>query len=284
MNQKRNMHKQTIFITGATSGIGKFAVCELASKGAKIIATARTFDKGNNLLDFYNSNFPAGKGTIEIVECDLSSFNSIKRACAEVREKYNTLDQLILNAGVWNFEFKETVDGIEEIFQVNFLSTLLLIEELKSCLQVSYEAKIILTASALHQGTINFPDIEFRENYSGIKAYRQSKLALILLCRALNKKLSEEQIGIYCLHPGIVRTNLGRHANWLSRSIFKLIGRNPEKGARTLLFLAKSSKQKLNSGSYYVNGKRSKSSEQSYNLEIAEKLIAQARTYLKLFL
>ena len=278
------LHKERIFFTGATSGFGHFAACELANKGAQIIAIARNAIKGEQLLDYYREYYPAGKGTIEFIECDLTSFKSVKETCNLVKEKYKHLDQIILNAGVWNFQFKETEDGIEEIFQVNFLASYLIIEELKVCLLKSYEAKIILTSSALHQGTINFDDLEFRQKYSGIKAYRQSKLAVILLCKVMKDDLALKQIGVYCLHPGVVNTQLGRHANWFARTVFKLIGKSIEKGASTLLYLSNSPKNKLSSGSYYANSKKTRTTVQSYNMDLAEKLMLQAKKYIAAYL
>lgn len=54
------------------------------------------------------------------------------------------------------------------------------------------------------------------QTINGFNAYRQSKLEVILLCRLLAKKLSSINIGVYCEHPGLVNTKLGRDANWFS--------------------------------------------------------------------
>ena len=143
---------KTIFITGATSGIGLVASCELASSGHQIIATARNSESGNALKSHYNNNYPNGTGTIQIVICNLSSFESIVKACNQVRNENNCIDVMINNAGVWNFRYRETQNQIEETLQVNVLAPLLINYLLLDLLSKSNQAKSIFAASALHQG------------------------------------------------------------------------------------------------------------------------------------
>lgn len=183
------MNTQTIFMTGATSGLGLEVASHLASTGAKVVVTARSIEKVQALQDYYKTHYPKGQGTIDPIECDLSSFESILAACSAFKNKHDRLDTIINNAGVWNFEYKESKNQIEEIWHVNFLAPLLINHLLVDLLSQSREAKIIYTASGLHQGEINFDDLEFRKGFSNFKAYRQSKLAVILMCRLLAEKL-----------------------------------------------------------------------------------------------
>ena len=88
---------KTIFITGATSGIGLEVACNLANKGHHIIATARNLDRGQKLLDSLKSKHPTIKGKIDIVICDLSSFESIVNACNEVKSKYQYIVGYLCN-------------------------------------------------------------------------------------------------------------------------------------------------------------------------------------------
>ena len=268
-------------MTGATSGLGKVAACHIANQGAKVIATIRNTQKGENLLSHYKSTFPEGVGSIEFVECNLDSFESITKACNEVKAKTDQLDMIINNAGIMNFEFKESKDGIEETFHVNLLAPILMLHYLGGLLEGSKSAKIINTASGLHQGIINFDDIEFRENkFSSFKVYRQSKLGLIQLGRLLSEKLSKKGISIYSQHPGMVKTELGRDAGSFSKLVFWLMGKSPEKGAQTLLHLVNTPTGNLTSGEYYANNKVTKITEESNDLEMAAKLLGVTRQYL----
>jgi NAD(P)-dependent dehydrogenase (short-subunit alcohol dehydrogenase family) len=271
---------KVIFMTGATSGLGKISALKAASGGATVISLARNKKKGLLLVEEYKSNHPEGLGKIEIIEGNLNSFKSIATACGEVALNYPVIDMLVLNAGIMNFEPKQSIDNIEETLQVNLLSPLLISHLLFENLGKSKSAKIIFTSSGLHKGEINFDNLEFRNNFSSFKVYSQSKLGVILVCRTLAEALKNYNIGIYSQHPGMVRTDLGRSAGWLSKMIFYLMGKSPEKGSQTLSFLIETKKELLTSGEYYSDKKITKTTKQSYDLATGKKIIEVANTYL----
>ena len=205
-------------ITGATSGFGVIIAQHLVKQGYSLIVLGRSKDKLDSLiadLKDVNSNF-----NIDPILCNLSSFKSIAHACDTIKKTYECIDLLILNAGVWNFKFIETEDNIEETLQVNLLSPILIFKNLRQLLPIDGNSKVIFTSSGLHQGVMNFSDIEFRNAFSGFKSYRQSKLGLILLARFFSKKDKYTGISFYTVHPGMVKTELGRNAGWFSKLIF----------------------------------------------------------------
>jgi NAD(P)-dependent dehydrogenase (short-subunit alcohol dehydrogenase family) len=273
------MKNKTFFMTGATSGLGKEAAINLANKGATIIALSRNKKKGNQLIELHQK-INSGKGKIELIEGNLSSFDSVKKACKEVKSKFNKLDGIILNAGIMNFSSLKTENNIEETLQVNLLSPLLICHYLVDLLKNNEDNRIIFTASALHQGNIKFNDIEFSQNFSGFKVYRQSKLGVILTCRLLSQKLSNNNINIYSQHPGLVKTELGRSAGWFSKLIFSLMGISAKKGAKNLIYLSETSNTSLISGEYYANKKIKKITPQSYDINTARNLLNVCEKYL----
>ena len=274
-----------IFITGATSGLGKAAALHLASEGAVVIASSRNSEKGEILLEDYRKQYPKGKGRIELVECDLASFESINMACEEISESYDHLDMIINNAGIMNFDFKETKDKIEATWQINLLAPMLIAHLLMPKLEKALEPKIIFTTSGLHQGTIDFEDPEWRKKkFVGFKCYRQSKLGVILMTRLLAHALGEKEIGVYTQHPGLVDTNLSRSAGIVSKFIFNRMGTTPEKGAETLIYLAESSNEDLVSGEYYTKSHVAKITDESYDMDMAEKLLLLIKRYLKKYI
>lgn len=264
-------------ITGATSGFGVVIAEYLAQSGYSLIILGRSKEKLDALVNDVKKSNP-NCGLAQVI-CDLSSFKSTEEACAVVKEKYERIDLLILNAGLWNFEFKETEDSIEETLQVNLLAPVFMLEKLKASLPQNGDTKVIFTASALHQGTINFSDIEFRESFSGFKAYRQSKLGILLMTRLFSKLPEYSGISFYSVHPGLVSTKLGRDAGWFSRFIFKLFGKSKEKGAKTHLHLIQEPTKLLTSGAYYANSKVTKATENSNDIEMAEKLLNVIHDY-----
>jgi NAD(P)-dependent dehydrogenase (short-subunit alcohol dehydrogenase family) len=271
-------NSRTALISGATSGIGSVVAAHLALKGYRLIILGRSVEKLDLLCIQLNAINPNIKH-VKIL-CELSSFDSIKKACDQIKESEASIDIMILNAGLWNFQFIQTTDKIEETFQVNLLSPIAIFNALKDLMPKHKGAKVIFTSSGLHQGTINFSDIEFREKFSGFKAYRQSKLGIILLTRCLSKQAPNLGISFYCVHPGMVNTQLGRNAGWFSRSIFKLFGKSKEKGAQTHIHLIDSNAQDLQSGECYTDCKIMKTTLYSYNMDAAEKLWNVVQQYL----
>jgi len=272
---EKKLNDKIIVMTGATSGLGKAAAKRFVENGATLIVLYRNKDK---LIDLQKEL--DDKSVIVGILCDLASSASIKNACEEIKKSYDRLDILINNAGIWSFDFQESADGIEKTFHVNVLSPYILIKELHDLLLKSSSPKVITTASGLYQGSLNFEDIEYREKFSGYKAYRQSKLAVILLTRLLAKK--ETEIVYVTQHPGLVSTGLARGGNWFAKLFFKFFGKSPEKGAKTLIHLVESPSENLKSGEFYANQKVTKTStNESNDLEIAEKLENEVRFYIE---
>jgi NAD(P)-dependent dehydrogenase (short-subunit alcohol dehydrogenase family) len=132
----------------------------------------------------------------------------------------------------------------------------LLTLSLLNLLKNSSNARIINVSSSAHiTGKIHFENINLGNNaYFPRKAYSQSKLANILFTRELAKRLGKNSnIRVYCLHPGIIRTDLMRHIprnvfiNFLVNTFFIDV----EKGAQTTLFCALEKSLDNETGFYY---------------------------------
>jgi NAD(P)-dependent dehydrogenase (short-subunit alcohol dehydrogenase family) len=259
-----------VLITGATSGIGKETARGLAKFGATLVITTRDKKRGesvkNELIESTNNK------NIDVFHCDLASFESIKEFCKDFKAKYKKLHVLINNAGIWDYTRRESKDGIENIFATNYLAPFLMTNLLLDVLKKSSPARVINVTSGMHYGTINFDDIEFKNNFSGAKAYRQSKLGIILFTRLLAKKLKGTNITVNAVHPGVNKTNLGRDAGIFSRAVFKFIGKDPKKGSETSIFLASSPDVNNITGKYFAKKEIHKSSKESYDLNLAQKL------------
>ena len=150
-------------MTGATSGLGKISAIKAAKNGDDLIVLARNKFKGEALKSEFNNRYPNASGKIEIIEGDLNSFDSVSSACQEIKSKYPVVDMIINNAGIMNFEFKKTIDEIEETLQVNLISPLLICHILFDNLKKAKDPKVIITSSGLHQGEINFRNLEFKK-------------------------------------------------------------------------------------------------------------------------
>jgi len=276
---ENSLKNKIVLITGATSGIGKETALGLAKLGATIVFTTRDNLKGEKtkkeLITTTNNK------NIHMLKCDLASFESIRNCCKEFKSKYDKLHVLTNNAGVWDFKRRESKDGIENIFATNYLAPFFMTNLLLDILKKSSPSRIINVTSGMHYGTINFDDIEFKQKFSGAKAYRQSKLGLILFTRLLAKKLEGTGVTVNCVHPGMNKTNLGRDAGGFSQMIFKLMGKDPEIGAETSTYLTSSPDVENITGEYFAKKKIKRSSKESYDMDLAKKLWDVSEKYLK---
>lgn len=129
-----DIQNKICLITGATSGIGKETALALAQKGAHIIFTSRNEEKGKRIQEELIQN--SQNESIEMMPCELASFQSIRDFAKAFQSKYSELHILINNAGVWGNKFETTQDSIEQTFAVNhlapFLLTNLLLDTIKA--------------------------------------------------------------------------------------------------------------------------------------------------------
>ncbi len=278
------LENKIVLITGATAGIGKETALALAKQKAHLLLPVRNIEKGRALQAEIAQK--TGHRLVNLLECDLASLASVARMAAEVQSKYQRLDILINNAGVWEPQRKYSQDKIELTWAVNHLAPFLLTNLLLPMLKQSAPARIINVASDLHQGEIQFDDPEFKKSYElrGMPAYRQSKLANILFTRALAKRLEGSGVTANCLMPGFIASDLFRDMNFLMRGFISLVAKSPRQGAATTVYLATSDEVAQVSGEYFKDKKRATSSHQSKNMESAERLWELSREYVKDFI
>ena len=247
---------KTFLVTGSTSGIGKEIARGLVRLGGNVIIVGRDQTRTRTVASEIEQE-SASSTKVDYFVADLTSKKSIRSLASSVISKYEKLDGLANNAGVFVAHRKETVDGIEYTFALNHLAPFLLTTLLLERLKASGAARIITTSSIAHRGAkIDFDDPTFeRKKYSGIKAYGQSKLANILFTRELAKQLQDTKVTANCFHPGGVRTSLVRENPLLYRVVWALASpflTSPAKGADTGIYLASSQEVERVSGKYFV--------------------------------
>jgi len=150
--------------------------------------------------------------------------------------------------------------------------TYLLLDLLKK----SSPSRVITVASSIEKhAKLNLRDLNLKFSWNGYLAYANSKLCNILFTYELAEKLTGTGVTANCLGPGLVNSELFRDVEklpWFFKVIKTLIGKTPEQGAETSLYLALSPEAEGVSGCYFENCKQKKTSEMSYNKEIAKKL------------
>ncbi|XP_075053227.1 retinol dehydrogenase 14 [Mixophyes fleayi] len=251
------MRGKTVIITGANCGIGRATAAELLRQEARVILACR--DRGRAEEAARELRLEAGdSGEVVVRELDLSSLKSVRRFCLEVVKEEPRLDVLINNAGVFQCPYMKTEDGFEMQFAVNHLGHFLLTHLLIGLLKSSAPSRIVVVSSKLYKyGEINFDDLNSEKSYSRSFGYSRSKLANVLFTRELARRLEGTGVTVNVLHPGIVRTNLGRHINIpvLIKPLFNVVSwaffKSPVEGAQTSIYLASSPEVEGVSGKYF---------------------------------
>ena len=267
------MQGKICLLTGATSGIGKATAMELAHMGATVVMVSRNKEKGETLKKEIEQQ--TGNTTLDILQADLASQESIRQLATNFKQRYSQLHVLINNAGLFSSSRQETVDGIEVTLAVNYLAPFLLTNLLLDVLKASAPSRIVTVASdAQNMGLLNLDDLQMNKRYRMFGAYAQSKLAEILFTYELARRLEGTGVTANALHPGFVNTNIGQDSpNPLMRVLTRLIfarGITPEAGAKTSLYLASSPDVAGVTGKYFAKSIPIRSAPISYD-EAAQK-------------
>jgi NAD(P)-dependent dehydrogenase (short-subunit alcohol dehydrogenase family) len=272
-----SMQGKVCIVTGANSGIGKATAMGLAQMGATVVMVCRNQDKGEKAQNEIKEK--SGNDAIDLILADLSSQASILQLAENIQQRYLQLHVLINNAGAVNLRRRETTDGFEMTFAVNYLAPFLLTNLLLEKLKASASARIVNVSSDSHQeGYIRMDDLQSEEHYKFLRTYGQSKLALVLFTYELARRLQGTGVTANCLHPGFVATNIGQSGvrSLLSRGIVKLIfsslGISPEEGAKTSIYLASSPEIEGVTGKYFVKSIPVRSAPISYDETLQRQL------------
>lgn len=267
------MHDKHILITGATSGIGKAAAMELARRGAKVVITYRDRERGENALREIREL--TGNREAAKIRLDLASLTSVREMVSKYRERFERLDVLINNAGGYFGYRKFTEEGYEYTFGVNHLGHFLLTNLLRELL-ISGRARIInVSSQAQMAGHIHFDDLMLENRFSGFRAYAQAKMANIIFTYELDRRWGNEGITANAMHPGAVATNFGKESRPLFRGLIRMgkpFLKSPEKGARTIVYLASSPGVEGISGKYFAYGRQIRSRALSYRQDVWKRL------------
>jgi NAD(P)-dependent dehydrogenase (short-subunit alcohol dehydrogenase family) len=280
-------------VTGSNSGIGKETALSLAKMGAHVVMVVRSQERGEkSRLEIVKQT---GSNSIDLMICDLSSMDSIKRFAQEFKSKYDRLDVLVNNAGAMFNKREVTPEGFERTLAVNYLGPFLLTHELLDLLKSSAPSRIINVSSGLAKnGKVDLDDLQSEKNYAGTKAYARvrapvyanTKLMLMMFTYELAKRLKGTGVTANVLMPGFVATNLGKNSGSLSSSImFKMVRPmqvNAKKGAETSVYLASSDNVKEVSGKCFAKKKEVTTCPASYNEEIQKRLWNKTESMLGL--
>ena len=186
---------RVIWVTGASSGLGRSLALALAAQGHCVIASARNEE---SLMALQKIN-----PSIIALPCDITDENSLQSAQAKLSTNFASLDQVILNAG--NCEYLDFPQpdwpAIRRVMEVNYFGSI-------NCLQIALP---LLRESAVTRPHIVVVASQVTNApFARAEAYGASKAALQYFFDSLRIDLAPENIDVSVVNPGFVDTPLTR--------------------------------------------------------------------------
>jgi NAD(P)-dependent dehydrogenase (short-subunit alcohol dehydrogenase family) len=256
---------KTIVVTGCNSGIGLETMRVLALRGAHVVGTARTLERGREACAGV-----IGKATPVVLE--LSDFDSVVACASAIRALDTPIDGLICNAGVLLTEL-EQVRGLELQFVVNHLGHFILVNRLLDRVAAAPQGRVVVVGSIAHRqappGGIQFDNLSGRGWER--QAYGHSKLANGLFSLELSKRLQGTRATSNSLHPGVVATNIMRNLSFRPGG-GGLQMETPAQGAATSCYLASNPALAEVTGLYFADCNPAEQSDYQKDPAMAAKL------------
>ncbi len=262
------MDGKTVLITGSTDGVGRYVATKLAVAGAKVLIHGRDGARAKTVADEIKR---AGGFEPAFYPADLSSLADTRKLADAVLADHRRLDVFVSNAGIGSQnegpERQTSRDGYELRFAVNYLAGFLLARRLLPLLKASAPSRIVNVAS-LGQHPIDFDDVMITKNYSGSRAYAQSKLSQIMFTIDLAEELKGAGVTVNSLHP----------ATYMNTTMVRAGGITPmstvEQGGDAILHLVSGDDVAGKSGLFFNGMNEMKANPQAYDATARKRLRA----------
>ncbi|WP_454629850.1 SDR family NAD(P)-dependent oxidoreductase [Bradyrhizobium cenepequi] len=265
------MRDKTVFITGATDGVGRCVAIRLTIGGANVLVHGRDKTRATSLIEEIRR---AGGREPMFYQADLSSLAETRKLAEAVLANHKRLDVFVSNAGIGSQNEgparQTSQDGHELRFAVNYLAGFLLARLLLPLLKSSAPSRIVNVAS-LGQHPIDFDDVMITKNYSGSRAYAQSKLAQIMFTIDLAEELKGSGVTANSLHP----------ATYMNTTMVRAGGITPistvEQGGEAILHLVSGDDVADESGLFFNGMNEARANPQAYDGSARRRLRALSR-------
>jgi NAD(P)-dependent dehydrogenase (short-subunit alcohol dehydrogenase family) len=239
-------------ITGATGGIGRYIARGLARAGWRLILICRQPERAEAARAWLAAEVLQSDITVQIA--DLALLSATRKAGLDIVANNPRIDLLVNNAGVFETKRTTTTEGIERVLAVNHLSPFVLTQTLLPSLLAAAPARIVNVGSSTSDRAQIDPDnFVLGKRWTMIRAYSQSKLALMITTFELAKRLAGTGVTANVAHPGLVATGLVRSGGiiGLAWRCLAMKALTEEQGAETPLHVALAPELQNTSGVYF---------------------------------
>jgi 3-oxoacyl-[acyl-carrier protein] reductase len=192
-----SLKNKNVIITGCNKGIGKATLEDFSKQGSNIFACVRTVS--SEFKKFILDLKKKYKINIQVIKLDLSKNSSISNCVNEIYKTSKNIDVLVNNAGMlFNSLFQMTSEKqLKEIFQVNYFSQVYLTQIISRGMSKNKKGNIIFVSST---SGLN--------GDAGRFAYSSTKAAILNTVKTLSKELSNYNIRVNAISPGLTKTDL----------------------------------------------------------------------------
>jgi WW domain-containing oxidoreductase len=247
-----SLRGKNILVTGCNSGLGFETMRVLTMRGAHVIGTARTETKAHEAA-------ARVRGETTPVQCELADPHSVRACVDTVKALGIRLDAIICNAGIMALPKLQTAFGYELQFFTNHIGHFILTTGLLDCL--ADDGRVVVLSSTVHRSAppegIQFDNLSGAKGYRPWTAYGQSKLANVLFAKELARRFAGTKRTANAVHPGVIRTNLGRHMGPLAFAGMALVNplflKSIAEGAATQCYVAVHPDAARASGQYFAD-------------------------------
>ena len=272
-----DFNDRTVVISGATSGIGYATAHKYASHGADIVSVSRDEVRSQRLCESLSAQY--GVDCIYLI-ADFARLADVHRVGKQLSALDRRIDVLIHNAGVFLTKKTLTVDGLEMVFQVDYLSSFILNHYLREKLIGQGRGRIIFVSSEAYRFAVwglHLDDLLWENHrYSGSRSYGAAKLAQLLSMILLDEIFAGTGVTVNAMHPGNVKTSSGRDNGPLYRFLKRVLvdstAKSPEIAAEALYTLGVSVGLAGTSGKFFNLTTEEQPAPPALDREAAEEL------------
>lgn len=231
-----------VIVTGAGQGIGRSIALAYAEFGAKVIIAEKELDLGKQTCRLIEEKGRAAT----FISTDVSNPQDITNLMTEVESRFETLDILINNAGVseWQSPYELTVEDWDRIIDTNLRGVFLCSREAAKIMRRHKKGSIVNISST--RAVMSEPNSE---------AYAASKGGIVALTHALAASLAQDNIQMNCISPGWIETGDYSKLRDIDHNqhFSKRVGR-PEDVARACLYLTAEGNNFVNGTNLIIDG------------------------------
>ena len=184
--------KPGIWITGASSGIGRAAAIEFAKTGAKVFASGRRVAE----LERINTELDSDKISVEVFPCNVASHTNVDQTVKKILVN-SKIDCLVNNAGITSFKLAEenSINEINDVINTNLLGSI-------------YAIKAVLPQMISNGGgtIINILSVVTKKTFTKSSIYAASKMGLLGYTNSLREEVRKHNIKVINVIPGATAT------------------------------------------------------------------------------